>query len=720
MAHLGAGSGRHPSVLRLASLFVLALTAAAPASVLAHDAARQSQVTGKTTLEQRITGDDPTQGWSWLRTAPGEPYVVREELAGAQDRRDRRRVSLAYFGQITDMQFVDEESPSRVEFTDIDPSGTASAAYRPQEAFVAHVTDWTVRQMNRFTTSPVTQRGGARAQMVNAVMTGDLADNMQRNETEWVLRVLAGGTLDPNSGTADFSGTNCPPGTPVGDPREYHGVQDYALYGGTPAYYDPNQPTGQYATWPRWENLMDRAQRPFEAEGLRVPFYVAFGNHDGLAQGNEDAIRPFEDVGIGCVKPLAPAGGLAAPPPEGGGGLLSPLASLGTPAFMIVPPDPARQYVDKRQFKEIFAAGRQTDDHGFAHIDRDELRASNGAAAYYAWTPTPGVRFIVLDTLSEGGVVGVSSNGNIDDPQFRWLERELTQTAARDELVVVFGHHAKSSLFASVPDELAPPCVSNDQHGHDLNPGCDRDPRNSQPVHGGDDTEVLLGRFPHVVAYVAGHSHENRVAPLRPSGTRGYWEIKSPAVIDWPPQHRLIEVMDNCDGTLSIFGTVLDAAAPVRAPDAGSAAAFSDEQLAAIGRTLTWNDPQQARIAAEGEPTDRNVELLLRDPRRRPPGVSAVRVAVTPRIAAAGRRTRFSIRVTGVVEGQRRALEGAVVRFAGRRAETDARGRTSVVATVRGRRIARATGVVGCSFARGAAAVRAAQPASYQAPRSTG
>ena len=55
-----------------------------------------------------------------------------------------------------------------------------------------------------------------------------------------------------------------------------------------------------------------------------------------------------------------------------------------------------------------------------------ENQASNGSASYYAWDPpeAPGFRFISIDTLSEGGVVEQSSNGNIDDPQFQWLQRE--------------------------------------------------------------------------------------------------------------------------------------------------------------------------------------------------------------------------------------------------------------------------------------------------------
>ena len=604
----------------MAATFLLACvvpTAAAHEGTVTHD------TSGVSTLNQTITGDDPDQGFSFLRAGPGEPYVVRTELAKPKNDRAQRRVSRAYFGQISDFQLADEESPARVEFSDDFPGEMTGSAWRPQEALVPHSVEASIRQMNHFTQSPVPQGDGTAAAMDLAVMTGDLADNMQLNETEWVLRLLEGGTLDPASGTTDLSGHPCvrESTTDIDDPRRYTGVQDYDDYYVNGSYYDPDQPFGgTFGGWPTYSGLMDRAQQPFQAEGLRVPSYVLFGNHDAQAQGSAAAIDAYEEVATGCMKPLAQAPGMSAADTITPAGIAA-LQAADPGNVMRVPPDERRQFVDKEQFKDVFRSG-QADQHGFAYVDPAELQASNGAASYYAWTPKPGLRFIALDTVADAGNLADTAQGNIDDPQWLWLQRELKAAKKADQLVVAFGHHATGSMGARTPDEAAPPCTVDDEHGHDTNPGCDRDPRSSSPIHDGAQLAQLFLENRNVIAYVAGHSHDNRIQPFSRPGRNGggFWEIKSPAVSDWPPQHRLIEVMDNRDGTLSIFTTMLDHDSPILASgsetNGADATGFTTSELASVGRTLTWNDPDQNPDASDGARTDRNAELLLPNPLR--------------------------------------------------------------------------------------------------------
>ena len=129
-----------------------------------------------------------------------------------------------------------------------------------------------------------------------------------------------------------------------------------------------------------------------------------------------------------------------------------------------------------------------------------------------------------------------------------------------------------------------------------------------------------------MIAWVAGHSHVNSVEPHpRPGGDGGFWSIRVAAEADWPQQSRLLEVFDNNDGTLSIFGTILDHLSPVTAaaPRARTRTALGVGGLASIGRTLSYNDTQAGGRACgpgpcgEGGPEDRNVELLIDDPRAR-------------------------------------------------------------------------------------------------------
>jgi hypothetical protein len=113
------------------------------------------------------------------------------------------------------------------------------------------------------------------------------------------------------------------------------------------------------------------------------------------------------------------------------------------------------------------------------------------------------------------------------------------------------------------------------------------------------------------------------VVPVaNPSGEGGFWSIRVAAEADWPQQSRLIELFDNEDCTLSLFGTVVDHASTATSPPADTpAAGLTPMELASIGRTLSYNDPQSGGRACnggpcgEGHPTDRNVELIIPDPR---------------------------------------------------------------------------------------------------------
>jgi metallophosphoesterase (TIGR03767 family) len=598
---------------------LVALAVAATVTAAAHAASPDGFTTEDRSVVAGAPLDPAKPRFLTLQQGPSWARVVRELVPGqAQARREARRRSLSYFAQLSDFQLADEESPARVEFAD----SLASGAWRPQEALGPFTVDSALRQINHFTAaSPVQQAGGTRARMDFALTTGDNADNKQYNENVWVRQLLEGGQpLNPNSGVkssySDCSSVSAAalrlreflgqlPNEPI-----YTGVADFTDQSAdTRSFYDPNQPQGQFADWPRYRGLLDRAQQTFTPVGLRrgatsVPTYLANGNHDGLVQGNQAAIQSIEGIANGCFKPLVPSIDFRS------------IISALTGAF--VRPDPLRRFVDKAQLKAVYAAGTQSDAHGFAFVDPAQNTASRGAASYYAWDPEPGMRFISIDTISEGGIIAASAEGNLDDPQFQWLRREIATATAARKLIVVFGHHPIRSLTANVSDELAAACTRADSHGHDVNPGCDADPRSSLPIRLGRDLQGLLNVNPNVIGYVTGHTHENRVMACGatagcPAGAN-WWELNTAAEIDWPQQSRLIELMDNADGTLSIFGTLLDDSASYEVPAPGSAGAFSSDQLAALSRTFSYNDPQ-ANLGATGLAADRNVELLVDDPR---------------------------------------------------------------------------------------------------------
>lgn len=615
--------------MRMVGAAGLATVAAAIPAVAIADPA------GKSTTRETIVRASGG-GFVELRTRPGESHLVRTELTKPKSGRAQRRRSLLMFAQVTDPQVVDEMSPARIEL--VDPAGAPlTAAHRPQEALGAWAFDAVVRNVNANRTSTIKPGKGARGRVRFAISTGDLADNQQHNETTWVRTVLDGGRLDPHSGKAISAANPCPSATPeqvaamnqaVAE-RRYTGVQDYGDYPGvTPdsryaGFWDPDRaaPTGGglYPSFPRYPGLLDRAQQPFTAAGLKVPWYAAFGNHDALVQGNAPAsISLIQTFSVGCLKPF-PTQGLD--PASVAGQTESQIFSrLTDPAFLgpllaggrLVPPDPDRRFLSKSDFKR--ALGGKDRNRGFGYQSSKVRQATRGAMGYYAFNPSKGIRMIVLDTIAEGG----GADGNLDHPQYRWLESELK--AHRDKLVLLSSHHTLETLDNDTPDEEAGACTAT------LTVGCDADPQRSTPLHlgttGKANVKSLILKYPNVIAYVNGHTHRNEVIAHRKSGGRGgFFEINTASHIDWPQQSRTIEIMDNDDGTLSLFGTILDSAAPVKTPNPGTAgSAMSNTQLGSLARRLAANDPQSAATTdnfdGRGLRRDRNVELVIPDPRR--------------------------------------------------------------------------------------------------------
>src|SRR5215211_2183254 len=545
--------------------------------------------------------------------------------------------------QLSDFQMVDEESPGRVEFLD----GTQrfpglqpfSAAYRPQESLTSQVTEAMVRQV-RNARSPVTA-----APPDLTILTGDNADSQQYNETRWFIDILDGTTgaenpdpemqapdqrgrdrkIDPNSGIPT-PGCEATPGS------NYDGVRDSGDRT-TPddGYYEPDssdddgdgyspnradneRETGRDVTVRDFPGLLERANEPFEALGLVMPWYTAFGNHDALVQGNspqayigplgpsgEFAEPAINGVATGCAKVMQPAldaqqtlerltaAAENAPTQaerdtaigealEYANGLLEDPAA-GT--VEVVPPDPRRCYVAKDDnavavgpglapgpcqtgswIKQHFRTTGTPVGHGMAPTNAgdcarygDEQTDCERASAalgdqslgrppqavanhdgYYSFVPKPGLRFVVLDTITDECGSIFCSEGSVDDTQFEWLRGQITTADATEQPQ----HDGETVDRMSTPPR--PVGVSQDE-----------------------TLEELYCEHPNVIAHVSGHEHENYVErhdcaddePPTPGSNPVFWHISTAAHIDFPQQARMIELV-NVGGKLSLVLTVLD------------------------------------------------------------------------------------------------------------------------------------------------------------------
>ncbi len=545
-----------------------------------------------------------------------DAFVTRNELA-AGNRSPNARLLLR-FVQFTDDHIIDDEAQAINGAAALDPIHPAfEAAMRLQEEY----SDEAFNDM-------ITQVNACHAQFPSEFMivTGDSADLTTVAETRRFID-----NLDGSFDQVSAFETNCRAGLPAGTPEPLAVLACTRFTGRGVADTqspdpDPANPLFQLlATRTLLQILnteeaalsgraadgsVDPARETFTRspglpqvlrcndgevgcvnDRLEMPWYVAFGNHDGYVRGTV----PF---GTG----------------------VNEISQLTGRHYMLQ----QHEFID--EFFQTQAVPGPVG-HGFNLTEparRDDANGRNDG--YYAFDAGAGkFRMIVLNTIIDGTDPRLPtdlvrnpfalSDGTLDAAQFAWLKAELAAAHEHKQLVLAFSHHpdltfAEFGMFA--------PLVPIEVTAAQLN--------------------AELASWPNLIAWVAGHTHMHRIRAFKvengsgsndsittpveckgPGACRGFWQIETASLIDHPQEQRLLEIFDNGNGTGTIRGPVL-----THNFTRSKILAEADDRCA-----LYLSDPEavqaaitEANLAAlcmqggirQGQATDRNVELMFAMP----------------------------------------------------------------------------------------------------------
>lgn len=243
-----------------------------------------------------------------------------------------------------------------------------------------------------------------------------------------------------------------------------------------------------------------------------IPWILTIGNHDNLVIGNNPVTQAFKDESKGDQATTGTRNG----------------ASFAVVKDTVVA-DPERELLFPQETLDLIADhGDNPKGHGF----------TKGGKPYYSYdVPGTILRVIVLASSYrpegyEGSaltfVAPVMAKEQFNDFLLPELDRAKT-----DKKLVIISTHGPSADFED--DGLPERFISAETF-----------------------VSTLLS-YPNVILHCVGHEHYNRVwAHKNEAGTGGYFEVESPSLADWPQEFRVYELVDNGNGTLSLFSAAVD------------------------------------------------------------------------------------------------------------------------------------------------------------------
>jgi len=451
---------------------------------------------------------------------PGLPYDRRLDImpAGYSGSAAIKKTKLLNFFTISDIHITDKESPNQLIYIQrLHPTLPVGASiYSGIMLYTTHVLDATVQTVNALHKQNPVDFG---------LSLGDTCNTTQYNEIRWYIDIIDGKVITPSSGA--------------------HLGADTIEY-----------------------------QKPYKTAGLdkSIPWYQALGNHDHFWMGSipvdyslrkdlrqsyitdevfatGDVLRDprkinSRDYYMGVLDGSTPYGDIK---------YAGPVGNFQSPPRVAADPD-RRSLLRSQWMNEFFKTSSTPAGHGFNLTD-----ANNGFACY-SFVPKSNIplKVIVLDDTQkeDDGSVDIHGHGFLDSARWAWLKKELAAGDAAGQLMIIAAH-VPINVEVTAPDS---------EMGWWMNP------QNAVTL---PNLIAELQSHPNLIMWLSGHRHLNTVkAFVSPDPVnapeKGFWQVETPSLRDFPQQFRTFEIYLNSDDTLSILTTDVDPAVLEGTPAATS------------------------------------------------------------------------------------------------------------------------------------------------------
>ena len=467
-------------------------------------------------------------------------------------------LQLVNFFTMTDIHITDKEAPNQLIYLqqhDPEHYGHNTSIYSPVMPYTTQVLDAAIQTVNALhSKNPFTF----------GISLGDTCNNTSYNELRWYIDVFDGKVIHPSSG-------------------DHLGADDIVY------------------------------QRPFRAAGLNrsIPWYQTIGNHDHFLIGSfpvdadpslglresylsenvwavsDTLLIPNPDpaefvanfptlFSMDNLKtaPLYYEGVLDGSTPTGEIVNAGPTDAFSTPPRVAADPD-RRSLLKTEWIQEFFETSSSPVGHGFNLVDAGK---PDGFACY-SFLPDPNVplKVIVLDdTQSEtDGSKDIHGHGYLDATRWQWLQDELDAGQAENQLMIIAAH---------VPIGVG--AIGSELEWWESSKDNDAVEQNAVTLA---ELVTKLQDTPNLLMWIAGHRHFNTVkafvSPDRNNAPeKGFWQVETSSLRDYPQQFRTFEVYLNSDYSISIVTINVDPAVAEGTPAATS------RRYSIAAQQITQND----------------------------------------------------------------------------------------------------------------------------------